>query len=72
MLCAAPMPGALHALRRPTCPAPLRTRGVCVGALHKLELAGRVDDEVLGPAAQVHQVQAGGKQELRHKVAIGH
>ena len=34
-----------------------RTSGVRIAALHKLELARRIDDEVCCPAAQVHQVQ---------------
>jgi len=41
-------------------PAEPRRRRACrvgVGALHKLEEAGGVDDEVLRPARQVHQVQ---------------
>lgn len=53
-------------------PAPPPTCRVRVAALHKLELAGGVDDEVLGEAGQVHQVQRGGKQILGHKVAVRH
>jgi hypothetical protein len=49
-----------------------RTCGVRVAALHELVLLRGVDDQVLSPAAQVHQVQGSKEEVLGHKVAVAH
>lgn len=45
-------------------------RGVCVAALDEGKLLRRVDDEVLCPAAEVHQVKRSEEEGLRNKVAV--
>ena len=46
------------------------TCGIGITALHIFEGAAAVDDEVLGPSAEVHQVQAAEEQSLNDKVSV--
>ena len=46
------------------------TCGIGIAALHKLELAAAVDDEILSPTAEVHKVRGSRKEGLQDKVPI--
>ena len=49
-----------------------RTGGVGIGALHKLEEARGVNDEVLGPAREVRHVQGHKVERVQHIVPVRH
>ena len=49
---------------------PSLTCGIGVAALHILECAAAVDDQVLGPSAEMHKVQGAEEEGLYDKVSV--
>ena len=48
----------------------LPTCSICIRALHELEQARGVDDEVLGPAGEVRQVHRRKVKRVQHVVPV--